>query len=98
MMSVMPSAPNAGALRGGRRVLAALFMETSPLDLRILGRTLLHAALVGALSGLVAVLFFGGLEFVEVVLLGHLTGYTRLRAYGETMLESEAGPFTFRPW
>jgi chloride channel protein, CIC family len=94
----MSSAPSAAALRGGRRLLSALFTETSPLDLRIVGRTLLHAALVGALAGLVAVLFFGALEIVEDFLLGHLAGYTRLRAHGETMFGKEGGALTFRPW
>src|SRR6185503_19314777 len=80
-----------------RGFLGALFAETSPLDLRIIGRTLLHAALVGAVAGLVAVLFFGGLELVESFLLGHLAGYTRLRAHGETMF-GETEPSAFRPW
>src|SRR5262245_51499124 len=94
----MPSAPSPNVPREGRGLLAALFAETAPIDLRILGRTLLHAALVGLLAGLVAVLFFGALEQVEVLLLGHLAGYSRLRAHGETMLAGETAPTAFRPW
>ncbi|MFO0761667.1 MAG: chloride channel protein [Byssovorax sp.] len=69
-----------------RRPFFELFADTSPLDLRLLGRTLLHAALVGVVAGLAAVLFFGGLELVEDFLLARLTGYARLRAHGEGVL------------
>jgi len=80
--------------------MAALFSEAAPLDLRILGRTLLQAALVGVLAGAVAVLFFSGLEVVESLLLGNLVGHTRLRAAGEKVIEvgASAEHVTFRPW
>jgi CIC family chloride channel protein len=97
MIRVMPTPPSA-APRGARGLLSALFTETSPLDLRIIGRTLLHAALVGAAAGLVAVLFFGGLEIVETFLLGRLAGYVRLRAHGETVFGTDPEPVAFRPW
>jgi chloride channel protein, CIC family len=97
-------APRSGATRTpipvvvqARRSFSALLADRSPLDLRILGRTVLHAAVVGVLAGLVAVLFFGGLEIVEDLLLGRLAGYTRLRAAGETMFE-DAQRGAFRPW
>ena len=64
---------------------SSLFAESSPLDLRLIGRTLLHAALVGVVAGLMAAIFFGGLELVEGLLLGQLAGYSRLRAHGETV-------------
>jgi hypothetical protein len=79
-------------------MLRALLTQASPLDLRIVGRTLVHAALIGAAAGVVAVLFFGGLEIVESLLLGRLVGYTRLRAYGGTVLGAEPMPEAFRPW
>jgi CIC family chloride channel protein len=66
-------------------IFSSLFAESSPLDLRLIGRTLLHAALVGVVAGLTATLFFGGLELVEGLLLGQLAGYSRLRAHGETV-------------
>src|SRR4051812_21889078 len=94
----MSSPPDPDVPQGGRGLLSALFTETAPIDLRIIGRTLLHAALVGLLAGLVAVLFFGGLERVEVLLLGSLVGYSRLRAHGETVLSGESSPTAFRPW
>lgn len=68
-----------------RSAFAGLFTETAPLDLRLVGRTLLHAILVGLLAGVVSVLFVGALELVEELLLGRLAGYTRLRAAGESV-------------
>jgi CIC family chloride channel protein len=83
-----------------QRTLAALIGDATPLDLRLIGRTLLRAALVGALAGAVAVLFFAGLEVVESFLLGKLVGHARLRAAGEKVIEIPFGPdhLTFRPW
>ncbi|WP_437621778.1 chloride channel protein [Sorangium sp. So ce1151] len=77
-------ADRAGVVRR-RRPFSALISEIAPLDLRLVGRTILHAVLVGAIAGLVAVLFFGALELVEELLLGHLAGYQRLRAHGEAI-------------
>src|SRR5438477_1982510 len=76
----------------------AIFAEAAPLDLRILGRTLLHAAMVGVAAGLVAAAFFGGLEVVERLLLGDLAGYARLRAAGETLFGEATESPHFRPW
>ena len=39
-------------------------IEGSPLDLRIIGRSLWHAAVVGLAAGLVGVLFVRGLELL----------------------------------
>ena len=64
-------------------MLSMLFADSASVDLRFVGRTLLHAALVGVFTGIVAVVFFGGLELVENVLLSQLAGYRRLRAAGE---------------
>ena len=66
-------------------MLAMLFADSASVDLRFVGRTLLHAALVGVCTGIVAVLFFGGLELVEWLLLGQVVGYQRLRAQGEAV-------------
>ena len=59
---------------------------TPPLDLRILGRTLLHTALVGLAAGLVGAAFFAALEYAQSFFLEHLAGYTPLRAHGERIL------------
>ncbi len=83
-----------------RRTLAAFLSDAAPLDLRLIGRTLLHAALVGALAGGVAVIFFAGLEVVEALVLGNFVGHSRLRAAGEKVIEigATAEHLTFRPW
>jgi CIC family chloride channel protein len=79
-----------------RGVLSRLFPERSP-DLRVLGRTLLHAGLVGLAAGAVGAAFFAALEIVDRLLLEQLAGYHTLRAAGETFLPPVAhGPF--RPW
>jgi CIC family chloride channel protein len=82
------------ALRNG---LGFLWPSSAPLDLRILGRTLLHAALVGLLAGFVGVAFFVALEMVQRTLLAGYAGYVPLRAKGETFL-AEHGLPPFRPW
>lgn len=78
-------------------LLPIIFAETAPLDLRIVGRMLLHAALVGMAAGFAGAAFFGGLEYVQRLLLEDLAGYTALRAHGETFA-APSGPQHFRPW
>jgi chloride channel protein, CIC family len=77
--------------------IARLLDENAPLDLRIVGRTLLHAALVGMAAGIAGALFFAGLEYLQRFVLEDLAGYTPLRADGEGLAVSDA-PRTFRPW
>jgi CIC family chloride channel protein len=71
--------------------------EIVPLDFRILGRTLLHAAVVGAAAGLLGAAFFAGLEYTQRFLLEGLTGYRLLRAQGEAFV-GEGTVTPFRPW
>src|SRR5688572_30254463 len=78
-------------------LLPIIFAETAPLDLRIVGRMLFHAALVGMAAGFAGALFFGALEYVQRFLLEDLAGYSVLRAHGETFAAPE-GPLVFRPW
>jgi CIC family chloride channel protein len=78
------------------RVFAALF-DDAPLDLRILGRTLVHAVGVGCAAGVVGVGFLIGLELLQRVFLEQLAGYVPLRASGEGMAH-ETLATTFRPW
>jgi CIC family chloride channel protein len=82
---------------GGRRLLTLLLPESAPLDMRIFGRTLLHAALVGVAAGLVGAAFFAALEYLQRLLLEDLAGYVFLRARGEQFLHFPGG-HTFRPW
>ena len=86
-------------LRGSRRgALLPLLAGSAPLDLRIVGRTLWHAAVVGVGAGLCGAAFFGALEFLQHLLLERFAGYSPLRAAGEVF---EADPHVaapFRPW
>jgi CIC family chloride channel protein len=75
---------------------ASLGVIAPPLDLRILGRTLFHAALVGLSAGLIGALFFAGLEYAQTFLLERLAGYTPLRAHGEKLF-GEATDLHLRP-
>src|SRR6188472_3375637 len=85
--------------RAGRQspLAAALGAVAPPLDLRILGRTLLHTALVGFVAGLLGAAFFAGLEYTQAFLLERLAGYAPLRAHGERIV-GEAGALVLRPF
>jgi CIC family chloride channel protein len=78
-------------------LLPFMFSPTAPLDLRIVGKMLFHAALVGVAAGLAGALFFGALEYMQRFLLENLAGYQVLRAHGET-LGSGSVATTFKPW
>jgi CIC family chloride channel protein len=69
MATVSPDAPPPRGLRA-RRLFPAILAAAAPIDLRIVGRTLLHAALVGAAAGIIGALFFAALEMFERLLLG----------------------------
>jgi len=80
--------------RAGRAVLALLGSEGPPLEMQMLGRTLLHAVLVGVAAGIAGAAFFAALEYVQRFLLEDLAGYRFLRAHGETFAASpNAAPF-----
>ena len=88
-----------GKLRWQRRgdALRAILTSSSPVDFTIVGRTLLHAAVVGAAAGLMGAAFFAGLEYMQRILLEDLGGYRLLRAAGEDFLPARE-PQVFRPW
>ena len=75
----------------------ALAARRSPLAFQILGRTLLHAALVGVAAGLAGSLFFAGVELVQRLVLEGAAGYVPLRAAGERVTSGESET-PFRPW
>jgi chloride channel protein, CIC family len=81
-----------------REFLTTLLREATPVDLRIVGRTLLHAALVGVVAGLVGAAFFAALELVQRLLLESLVGYRVLRASGETFMAELDSGRPFRWW
>jgi chloride channel protein, CIC family len=95
--SGVPSRRGAGRAGALRRLLSILGPGAAPLDLQILGRVLLHAAVVGAAAGLIGAGFFALLELTQHVLLEQLAGYTPLRAYGEKIAGGGRQPI-FRPW
>jgi chloride channel protein, CIC family len=69
----------------------------SGLDLNLLRRVLLHAALVGVASGLVGAFFFASVEWLQWLLLELAAGFRPLHAHGEALVH--AHPSTpFRPW
>jgi CIC family chloride channel protein len=70
--------------------------QPGPIDLQHLGRTLLHASIVGAAAGVASALFSTGVQKVQHLLLGKLAGYSFLRAAGER--GSDDPPGAFRPW
>jgi CIC family chloride channel protein len=82
----------------GRELLTTILREATPQDLRIVGRTLAHAAIVGAAAGLMGAAFFATLELVQRLVLEDLGGYRPLRASGETFLPEIGHVAHFRPW
>jgi CIC family chloride channel protein len=72
-------------------VRARWLRSSGPLDLRLLGRTLLHSALVGFAAGVVGAAFFAALEIGQRLLLEGLGGYAPARARGERFLPELAG-------
>ena len=62
------------ALAAWRRPSLLALADSAPLDLRIVGRTLLHAAAVGVVAGLAGAAFFAGLEYFTRAVLEELGG------------------------
>jgi CIC family chloride channel protein len=85
------------ALAAWRRPSFLMLADSAPLDLHIVGRTLLHAAAVGVAAGLAGAAFFAGLEYFTRAVLEELAGYIPMRADGETFAAG-GGFHTFRPW
>jgi len=83
--------PPPSVARNTSPLAAALGVVSPPLDLRILGRTLLHAALVGVAAGLLGAAFFAGLEYTQALLLERWAGYVPLRAHGEKLTAGDGG-------
>jgi CIC family chloride channel protein len=73
-----------------RSMIGDLLPVEPPLDLQLIGRTLLHAAVVGVAAGLVGAGFFAALEALQHLLLEQLAGYQVLRATGEQLMPDGA--------
>jgi CIC family chloride channel protein len=80
-----------------RELLTSILSDATPGDLRLVGRTLAHAAIVGVAAGLMGAAFFAGLEVVQRLVLEELGGYHPLRASGETFLPELASVRVFHP-
>jgi CIC family chloride channel protein len=74
-----------------------LFSGEAPIDLRIAGRVLLHAGLVGLAAGLLGAAFFAALEIGQRILLQGVAGFSPILTGGEVVVPP-AGPTAFRPW
>lgn len=85
------------AARRAVGIVRALAADRSPLALQLLGRTLLHSALVGVAAGLIGSFFFAGVELVQRFVLEGGAGYVPLRAAGERVTSGESET-PFRPW
>jgi CIC family chloride channel protein len=92
------SAATEAVLRPVKSLLAFVTPAEPPLELQIVGRTLLHAALVGLSAGIIGCAFFAGAELLATVLLEHASGYEPLRAAGEKVWNATAHTTTFRPY
>lgn len=77
-------------------LLSLVIAERAPVDLRLVGRVLTQAALVGLVAGLMGAAFFAALEYGQWFLLEVLAGYEPLRAHGEHLIGGGTG--IFRPW
>ncbi|HEX9400568.1 MAG TPA: chloride channel protein [Anaeromyxobacter sp.] len=86
----------AGTGEGIRSGLSQVLPE-APLELRLVGRVLLHAAVVGVAAGIVGAALFAGLEAAQRLVLEGLAGFSPLRARGEAIIASGTDR-TFRPW
>ncbi|AKU90296.1 chloride channel protein [Vulgatibacter incomptus] len=80
-----------------RRIFSALLADDAPVDLRLVGRTLAHAALVGLAAGAAGAAFLWALEQAQRLFLEGWAGYVPLLAHGEA---HDAAPSwsRFRPW
>ena len=94
--STRPPVSGPGLVPGLREVRRLLRIAPQPLELQLLGRTLLHSVLVGAIAGLAGCAFFYALEVAQQLVLERLAGYQVLRAAGEEVFDGERAPY--RPW
>ncbi|HSM92583.1 MAG TPA: chloride channel protein [Anaeromyxobacteraceae bacterium] len=79
----LPSAMQRLVARLPSQVTALLRPSVGQLELKLLGRAIVLAAIVGLLGGLVGAAFVGAVDRLQGFLLGHLGGASMLRAAGE---------------
>jgi chloride channel protein, CIC family len=83
---------------GARLPLLALAFDKGPVDLRLVGQTLLRAALLGVLAGLIGAAFFWLSEHAAYWVLERSGGYRPLRAAGEVLAGTGQVESVYRPW
>jgi CIC family chloride channel protein len=82
-----------------RLPLVGLAGDKGPVDLRLVGQTLLRAALIGAGAGFLGAAFFWLTEHAAYWVLERGVGYRPLRAAGEVLEStSHRAPSVYRPW
>jgi CIC family chloride channel protein len=89
--------PVRGLVRPVRGLVSLITPAQQPLELQIVGRTLLHAALVGLGAGVLGCAFFAGAELLQTALLEQVAGYEPLHAAGERVWNLEGSPI-LRQW
>ncbi|MDB4972751.1 MAG: Chloride channel protein [Myxococcaceae bacterium] len=88
-----------GRWAGARFPIAKLVPDKGPVDLRLVGQTLLRAALIGAGAGFLGAGFFWLTEHATYLVLERGVGYRPLRAAGELLESTRAtAPAPFRAW
>ena len=92
-----PSTLPQPALRRLTALLDQGFSVRGAPTLQMLGRVLLHAAVVGAAVGIASLVFVYSLDITQHFVLERLAGYLPLRAAGEVEAIPSSG-VVFRPW
>src|SRR3954453_24203242 len=88
-----------GHWAGSRFPRAALALDKGPVDLTLVGKTLLRAALIGAVAGLFGAAFFWLTEHATHLVLERGTGYRPLSAAGEILASTSSDEqYLYRPW
>ena len=76
-----------------------MILDKGPVDLRLVGQTLLRAALIGAGAGVLGAAFFWVTEHAQHWVLERGAGYRPLRAAGEVLdASAEFAVGLYRPW
>ena len=89
-----PTTLPAATIKKLRALIEDGIVSNAPLTLQLLGRLLLHAAVVGIAVGCMSLLFVEGLDLTQTLVLERLGGYVPLRAAGEVVaLRGEHAPF-----
>src|SRR5690606_22826335 len=87
-----------GRWANSRLPFVALTAREVPVDLRLVGQTLVRAALIGLVAGLFGAFFFWVTEHTQYWALERFVGYRPLRAAGEVLPGLTPVIAGFVPW